>query len=238
MRRKTAIYRSWRHVIITVCVTLIPFIFLLVFAEIARITLRQLFFDIFISGLRLAVAYIIAISIAWLTAVLFYKGKLSAFVLPLADVLQSFPTFAALPLATLVWGATNTTVILFLAITIIWPVFFTIISSLKLIKKEWDEAAEVTGLGGLNYVNHFLLPITMPGVITGTIIGLGDGWEALVATEIIIGIKSGLGSFFQSYTTNTTITTFGIIGLLVIIFTINKLIWLPLLEMSHAKIDE
>ena len=53
-----------------------------------------------------------------------------------------------------------------------------------------------------------------------------------------VGIKTGLGSFFDAYSTNPTVTTFGILGLLVLIFSINKLIWLPLLDLSHRKMEE
>jgi len=158
--------------------------------------------------------------------------------LPIFDVLQSFPTFAVLPLATLAWGSSNTTVIFFLVITIIWPLFFSIVSSLKLINREWEEAAQMARLHGFDYIRWFLGPITIPGLITGSIIGLGEGWEALVATEIIVGSQNGIGSFFHAFATNPLITTLGVLGLLSVIFSINKLIWLPLLEWSHRLMGE
>lgn len=85
----------------------------------------------------------------------FYKGKRAAVVLPIFDVLQSFPTFAALPLATLAWGPSNSTVILFLVVTVIWPIFFSIISSLKLIKRDWEEAIEIMDVQGWRYLKDF-----------------------------------------------------------------------------------
>lgn len=78
----------------------------------------------------------------------------------------------------------------------------------------------------------------MPGFITGSIVGLGEGWEALIATEIIVGMDTGLGNFFQTYSTNPKITAFGVLGFLILIFSINKVIWLPLLEWSHRKMEE
>ena len=105
-------------------------------------------------------------------------------------------------------------------------------------KRDWEEAVEVAGLKGFDYVRNFLWPISAPGLITGSIIGLGEGWEALVATEIIVEIKDGLGSFFQSFSTNASVTAFGILGLLILIFSMNKILWLPLLEWSHRKMEE
>ena len=162
----------------------IPFLFLLFFARISQIATSSLLYDVSISLFRLAVAYVISAVLGWFFAVAFYKGRKSSVALPVFDVLQSFPTYAALPLAVLYWGPSNFTVIFFLVLAIVWPIFFSVISSLKLIRKDWDEAVEISNLSGLSYLRLFLVPITIPGLITGSVIGLGDGWEALVATEI------------------------------------------------------
>lgn len=231
------IYRSRKHLIATISTLVIPFLFFAAFARVAGIPLEKLFSDIGISFFRLLTAYVISVALAWLCAVMFYHGRRSAVALPIFDVLQSFPTFAALPLASFLWGVSDTTVVVFLVVTILWPIFFSIISSLKLIRHDWKEAVEITGLSGLSYIRKFLLPITIPGLITGTIIGLGEGWEALVATEMIVGIKNGLGPFFQSFSHNIAITSFGILGFLILIFSINKLLWLPLLEWGHRQME-
>lgn len=239
MRKKRAkIYASRLHLAITLLVVVAPFVFFFVFSRVAKVAGDKLFFDIVTSFLRLLVAYGISVVLGWFCAVLFYKGKRAMIALPLFDVLQSFPTFAALPLATFLWGVSDITIIVFLVLTIVWPIFFSIVSSLKLIKNEWEEAVEISGLHGIDYFRNFLWPVSVPGLITGTIIGLGEGWEALVATEIIVGIKNGLGSFFQGFSQNASITAFGILGFLILIFSINKLLWLPLLERSHEELEE
>lgn len=75
-------------------------------------------------------------------------------------------------------------------------------------------------------------------LITGSIIGLGEGWEALVATEIIVESRAGVGEFFTRFVSSSGITMFGILGFLVCIFSINALIWLPLLAWSHRRMEE
>lgn len=232
------IYKSRWHLFATICFVVVPFLFLWVFSQVAQIATGKLFLDVFVSAGRLAVAYLIAAVLAWIAAVAFFRGRGATIALPLFDVLQSFPTFAALPIAVYFWGSSDTTVIFFLVITVIWPIFFSIISSLKLIKHDWEEAAEMNGLRGFNYLRFFILPISLPGLITGSIVGLGEGWEALVATEIISGMKTGLGSFFGAYSTNVPITMFGILGFLILIFSMNKLLWLPLLDASHHRMEE
>lgn len=237
-RKSVRIYQSRIHLLVTLLFLILPFLFFLTFTSLTHIAGAKLFTDIFDSVLRITIAYFIAAILGWIFAVSFYKGKRGIVALPFFDVLQSFPTFAALPLATYFLGPSNTTVILFLVITIIWPIFFSVISSLKLIQKDWEEAVEIAGLSGWNYLTHFLWPVSITGLITGSIIGLGEGWEALVATEIIIGIKTGLGNFFGTFSKNLTITAFGILGLLLLIFSINKLIWIPLLDWAHKRMEE
>lgn len=238
MRKKAIIYQSRKHLAITLGVVVLPFLFLLLFSRFAHIATGKLFLDIAVSCARLAVAYAIAALLGWGLAVLFYKGKRAIVALPLFDVLQSFPTFALLPLAAFVWGVSNITVIFFLIITIIWPIIFSIISSLKLIKHDWEEAVTVAQLSGKNYLTYFLFPVSIPGLVIGSVIGLGEGWEALVATEIIMNIDPGLGNFFQAFSRNAPVTVFGIFGLLLLIFAVNKLVWLPLMEWSHHQMEE
>src|SRR6185436_17344992 len=100
------IYKSRAHLIATLVIILLPFLFLLLFSHVVKITISRLFYDVFISIFRLFIAYIIAAVLGWLLAVWFYHGKRSHVALPIFDVLQSFPTFAAVPLAVIYWGRT------------------------------------------------------------------------------------------------------------------------------------
>ncbi len=236
--RRGIIYRSRLHWVATLFVVIAPFAYLIVFSRFTNIAAGQLGADVLTSLGRLVAAYIISVVIGWTLAVLFYSGRRAIVALPAFDVLQSFPTFALLPIAILVLGASNTTIIFFLIFTIIWPIIFSIISGLKLIKRDWHEAADVYHLRGWKYVRYFLWPASMPGVITGTIIGLGEGWEALIATANIVHASAGLGNFFESLAANIAITGFGVLGFLVLVFSINHLLWLPLLEWSHRQLEE
>ena len=237
-RSQVKIYHSRFHLAATIFFIVAPFVFLLAFSGLTEVATDVLFGDLFVSFIRLLIAYSVAVVLAWILAVSFYRGKRSVIALPLFDVLQSFPTFATLPLAVYFWGASNFTVVFFLILTVIWPMLFSIISSLRLIKRDWQEAVEISGISGRTYMKKFIFPISVPGLITGSLIGLGEGWEALIATEIVVNEKIGLGSFFQTYSSNPKITFLGILGFLILIFSINKLIWTPLLDWSHGKLED
>lgn len=232
------VYKMHWHMIMTVFLVVTPVVFFLLFAKMTNITIYTLFTDIGISLIRMIIAFIISIILGWGLAVLFYHGKSSIIALPIFDVLQSIPTFAALPLAVMYWGKSSTTVIFFLVLAMIWPILFSVISSLKLIKNEYQEAIKIYGLKGWKLIRYFTFPASVPGLITGAIVGLGEAWEAIIATEIIIGMNTGLGPFFKSFANNPKITTFGIFGLLMIIFSINKIFLLPLLDRSHLLVEE
>lgn len=98
-KTRVAIYNSRKHLLITLGVVALPFVFLLWFSHFSGIATEKLFSDIGISFIRLTIAYIASVVIAWILAISFYHGKRSAVALPLFDVLQSFPTFAILPLS-------------------------------------------------------------------------------------------------------------------------------------------
>jgi NitT/TauT family transport system permease protein len=233
-----SIYTSKIQLLVTLSFVIAPVIFLLVVAQFTSLTVTGLFIDFSDSIFRLVAAYGIAVLLAWGLALAFATGKRSKVALPVFDVLQSFPTFALVPLAVLTFGSTNTTVIFFLVITIIWPILFSVVNALKLIKKEYWEVAEMYRLHGWNRFRYFLLPASIPGVVTGSIIGLGEGWEALVATEIIMNTKTGLGSFFQQNSNEALLTTLGILSLMVIIFSVNRLLWAPIMVRVYHKMQE
>lgn len=232
------VYQSWKHVWVTIGFVMLPFVYMVLFARLTETATDRLLWDLTVSCGRLFIAYAIAAVIGWLLAVSFYRGKRAIVALPVLDVLQSFPTFAALPLAIAIWGPSNITTIVFLVLTIIWPIVFSMLSTLKMTKHEWHEVAQMSGLSGWTYVRRFLFPLTFPAFITGSIVGLGEGWEALVATEMIVGLQTGLGPFFERYAERPTITTFGILGFLLLIFVVNKLVWIPLLEWSHRRLED
>lgn len=232
------IYRHRWHLAITFLFVLLPFLFVIFVVPLSHEE-KQVFVEgLATSTIRLIIAYVISVGIALVLALL-ARGKIGNIFLPFFDVMQSLPTFAMLPLAIHWFGASNITVIIFLVLTIIWPMLFAIISSQKLIREDWEEAATIFGATGWRKLIYFVLPISYPGLVTGSIVGLGEGWEAVVGAEIIVGVQnSGLGSFFAQNGESSRLVLFGVLALLLFIFSLNKIVWLPLLEKSHKLLTE
>jgi ABC-type nitrate/sulfonate/bicarbonate transport system permease component len=230
--------RSRRHLLVAFAILVLPLISLLVFSIVNKISFVLSLGDLLISIARLGIAFVFATLIAWILVIVLIRGKTESPALAIFDVLQSLPTFTILPIAVRYLGASELTIILFLTITIIWPIIFSIVSSLKQVDRSWHEAVAISRIKGIDYIRYFLLPVTAPGIVTGAIIGLGDGWEALIATELLLQIKSGVGPFFGNFSDNSATTLFGVLIFLSLIFAINKFIWLPLLEKSHRLVEQ
>ncbi len=233
------IYRKRSHLVITFFVILLPLVFIAVFSRVAGVSTNEVYLDLAASFFRIVVAYVFASILAVLFGIFLGQGKVGGFFLPLFDVLQSFPSFALLPLFTLWFGLGNIAAILFLIITIIWPILFSVVSSIHLVRKDLSEAAYIFGARGAKKFFSFTLPLTFPGFITGSIVGLGEGWDAIVGAEIL-GISPGIGNFLNTAAqhNNIPILAFGITALLLAVFSINKILLLPLLKKSHEYFHE
>lgn len=228
------IYKKRWHLFLAFTTIVAPFIYIFIFSEFTGVKTSQVFVDLGASFMRVAAAYLISIILAIPMAFFLGQGKTGDFFLPVFDVLQSFPSFALLPLLTVWFGVGNAAAIFFLVITMVWPILFSALSAIRLGRKDLEEAAFVFGARGLRKLFVFTLPLSLPGLVTGSIVGIGEGWEAIVGAEII-GVTPGIGGFLNeaSMRGNIPVLSFGIIALLLFLFTLNKLIWIPLLKKSH-----
>lgn len=233
------IYKKRWHLGLTFLIIILPFLFIILFARITGVQASQIIADLSASTFRIAAAYVISVVLAFFLAVFLGQGKAGNFFLPVFDVLQSFPSFALLPLFLLWFGPGSTSVIIFLVITMLWPILFSALSSIHMIRSDLEEAAYIFGARGLKKIWAFTVPVALPGLVVGSLVGLGEGWEAIVGAEII-GLTGGIGKFLgdASAAADIKILSFGIAALLLFLFTINKLILLPILRKSHEYSHE
>lgn len=114
------------------------------------------------------------------------------FLWPLVLFFQAVGDIAWLPIL-LVWfgfGLATMTFVIFY--TVMFPIVFNVSLGVRTIRPELVRAAQSLGAPGWRILGEVLIPGTMPNLITGLRNGLGYGWRALIAAEIIVG-TSGLG---------------------------------------------
>ena len=190
--------------------------------------------DLSVSFWRVSVAYVLSLVFALIVGIAVTRTpRIEAAALPILDVLQSFPNFALLPIAIAWFGAGSGAIIFILVITMVWPILFAVVAGTKTVRAELGEAAHIFGARGMKYLRAFLLPSLFPAVVSGSIVGWGEGWEAVVGTEIIAK-SSGIGSEIVSATEagDTRAVVILLTILMYVIFLINTWVWLQLLRRS------
>lgn len=215
---------------------IITFILILMVLFLGFTTLdAKLFFVGFLQSLmRIVIAYFIAASLAFSMALLATSSKtIENIFVPVLDALQSFPAFALFPLLIIWFGKTDVIVIIILVIEMIWPILFTLLSGQKQIREDVVEAAHSFGAKGHKFFIYVQLPLLFPSLITGSIVAWGEAWETIIAAEILANV-AGVGSYLSQSGENfqSKILVVGITLLLVMLFILNKYIWLPLLNLA------
>lgn len=227
------IYKKRAHLLIAFGVVALPLVFIALVGRISSISTSALLFALGLSLYRLLIAYIISLVLGVALAVTLGHGAVGDFFIPVFDLLQNLPSFALIPVFALLFGYTNTMAILFAASSVLWPILFYVVSALRTAKTDWNEAATIFGATGFKRIWHYLIPLSFPAIVTGSIVGISIGWEAIIGIEII-GMRGGIGVFLNSAAmSDKTILTLGIVALLLVVFSINKLVWLPLLKKTQ-----
>ncbi len=191
---------------------------------------------LFVSTFRLVIAYIISLVAATLIAVIINNNRIGDSLIPIFDLMQNLPSFALIPIFVLWFGYTNLMTIIFAATSILWPILFYMLHALKTANKDKEDAAKIFGATGLKRIIFFSLPIAFPAAVTGSIVGFSIGWEAIIGVEII-GLSSGIGPFINTVSGNNKGMILGLSALLLLVFLINRFVWMPLLKKSQLYVE-
>ncbi len=209
---------------------------LLAIANVSQLSATNLLGGFIISLLRVIIAYVIAAILAVALALLITANRRAeAFLLPIFDVLQSFPSFALFPVLVVALASQPEVIIVFvLVITMVWPILFTIIGGIKNRREDLEEAATIFGATGAKRFAAFTMPSLLPSIITGSIVGWGEGWEFIIGAELLVNTHYGIGTYLgqlgNSHQNN--LLALGIVILMFLLFVLNKVVWLPLLHQS------
>lgn len=233
IRKSNVIVLLWIAITILILSSLINF---------SSLDSKELIEGFFASLARTSIAYVISAALAIIIALLITSNHvLEDLLLPIFDVLQSFPSFALFPvLVVALKNSPETIIITVLTVTMIWPILFSIIGGIKNRREDWDEAATIFGAKGLKRLRFFTIPELLPSIVTGSIVGWGEGWEFIIGAELLVKTNLGVGSYLGKLgdSQQNVALAFGIIFLLILLYVINKLLWLPLLNKVTSYSSE
>ena len=149
--------------------------------------------DILVSLGRIATATLVSIVLG------VGLGLLAALNRPLRDLLTPLATFfnsvsgiAWIPLA-ITWFGLGTAAVTFIIVNaIFFLVFFNTVLGVRSVPRIMEQAVQTLGGGRVALVRDVFLPGALPYIMSGVRSGLGFGWRALIAAELIAA-TSGLG---------------------------------------------
>jgi taurine transport system permease protein len=105
---------------------------------------------------------------------------------------QAVGDIAWLPILLIWFGFGLTTMTFVIVYTVLFPVVLNTVLGIRSINPDLPRAARSLGASQARIVWEVMLPGALPNIMTGLRNGLGYGWRALIAAEIIVG-TSGIG---------------------------------------------
>lgn len=184
------------------------------------IATRELFWHLLDSLKREAVAFCWAALAIPLGVAMGWWRAIDRQIDPIVEMLRPIPPIAWIPLSILWFGIGDTQNQFIIFLGIFFPILINTIIGVKGIETNLIRAARCLGASEMNVVARVALRAAMPQILTGIRVGLGVGWMALVAAELV-GANSGLGFLINDARTvlRTDIVivgmaTIGIVGLI------------------------
>ena len=111
---------------------------------------------------------------------------------PILLFFQAIGDIAWLPILLIWFGFSLTTMTFVIVYTVLFPVVLNTALGVRSVPVDLHRAARSLGASPARIIWEVVLPGALPNIMTGLRNGLGFGWRALIATEIIVG-TSGIG---------------------------------------------
>jgi len=139
----------------------------------------------------------------------------------LIEVLRPIPPLAWIPLSILWFGIGDTQNQFIIFLGMFFPILLNTVAGVKNIEPNLIHAARCLGASEFRILWRVVLRASLPSIVTGVRVGLGVGWMALVAAELV-GANSGLGFLINDARTVLRtdyvivgMITIGVVGLLI-----------------------
>jgi NitT/TauT family transport system permease protein len=197
---------------------------------------------------RMVAAYVLSILFSMVFGYLAARSRTAeSFLIPLLDVLQSVPILSFLPVALLSlsailptpWAVELSSIILIFT-SQAWNIAFAWYQSLTTIPRNLRQASTIFNFNGWLRFKTLELPFAAISLIWNSMASWGGGWFFLMAAEIFsVGDRNfrlpGLGAYLQEAANQGSFESiaWGLGALILIIVTLDQLVWRPLLSWSE-----
>ena len=150
--------------------------------------------------------------------------------------LQSISGIAWLPLAIIWFGFSHTTTLVIVIYSLIVPIIFNTMIGVRAIPENYALALRSLGAGPAAPRHRRLSAGRAAGIVVGLRLGMGYGWRALIAAEMLVR-KGGLGDLIFGARTFGQIDRI-IVGMIVIgclYIVVDRLIVQPVENITVAR---
>jgi ABC-type nitrate/sulfonate/bicarbonate transport system permease component len=111
---------------------------------------------------------------------------------PVFEILRPIPPLAWIPLSILWFGLGDIQNQFIIFLGMVFPILLNTVSGVSQVDRNLVRAARSLGAGEAALLRRVVLKAALPQIVIGLRVGLGFGWMALVAAELV-GANSGLG---------------------------------------------
>ncbi|MCI4363130.1 MAG: ABC transporter permease subunit [Thermoplasmata archaeon] len=199
---------------------------------------------------RVSAAYLLSLAIALPIAIWIASRPRAARVgLPIVEVVASVPATALFPLfifALLPYFGFQGAAVLMLITGMMWYLFFNILSGLRGVPPDLEEAARSLALPKKVYYRRVLLPAIFPAFVTGSITAFGGGWNTLVIAEYLhysasqsfsvlgVGELINVGLYYPN-NQGLPLMVSALLTLVIAVVALNELLWKPMYRKAIEK---
>ena len=202
------------------------------------------------SVLRVVAAYALCLAIALPLAIRVARHRRAGRVgLPIIEVVASFPATALFPVIVfelVPYLTAEGAAVLMLMTGMLWYLFFNLLSGIRSLPPDLEEAARSYGITGRRFLRRVLLPGIFPALITGSITAFGGGWNTLIVAEYlsspsgspslsVLGIGQLIDIAHGLQAPGYPLMAVALLTLVGTVIAINELIWKPLYRRAVAQ---
>jgi ABC-type nitrate/sulfonate/bicarbonate transport system permease component len=141
-------------------------------------------------GLAVLIGVPLGIAIGW------WSGA-DKFFSPLVDFLRPIPPMAWIPIGVLWFGIGDPQNIFIILIGAVFPILLNTAAGIRSVGRTLVWAGFTLGGTNNQVLREIAVPSALPMIVTGLRIGLGAGWMALVAAELVAA-PAGLGYLIEN----------------------------------------
>ncbi|MGA7922507.1 MAG: ABC transporter permease subunit [Thermoplasmata archaeon] len=202
------------------------------------------------SALRVTSAFALCLAIALPLALYLTRNPRASRVgMPIVEVIASFPATALFPVIIfelIPYLTAEGAAVLMLMTGMIWYLFFNVLSGMRSLPPDLEEAAASFNVHGWKKFTRVILPGIFPALITGSITAFGGGWNTLIVAEYLnvnasqtlslfgVGRDIDIGYALPN-NTGLPLMVAALLVLVATVVTINEVIWKPLYRRAVEK---